>query len=174
MSFHVSQETLMRRVLEAVSLAALFCLLAETTGALYGPPTYRLPNPGGRIPTHFNAAGTPDAWGSVHALWLLPAIALGLYLLMTWVARHPDAFNFPVRVTPFNRRRLEEIALGMIAWLKAELLSFFAFIQWAAIRAARDPGHHFSAVPMPAFLGAVFLTMGLHLAAILRAGRARP
>jgi hypothetical protein len=158
----------MRRVLEAVSSIALAVLLVQTARALYGPAPLA-----GQIPTHFNAAGNPDAWGSAGMLWLLPAIAVGLYLLMTWVARHPDAFNFPVRVTPFNRPRLQALALSMIAWLKAELVCFFALIQWAVIRAARHPGRSFAALPMPLFLGVVFLTIGIHIVAIFRAGRAQ-
>lgn len=154
------------RVLEAISLAALAVLAAETALALFGSA----PLPA-RVPTHFNAAGSPDAWGSASALWLLPAIAAILYLLMTWVARHPAAFNFPVRVTPFNRQRLQDVALSMIAWLKAELLSFFAFIQWTIVRAARHPDRAISPVPMPLLLAAVFLTVGIHLVAIFRAGR---
>jgi hypothetical protein len=157
----------MRRILEIVSVAALGYLLGETTRALYGPSPLT-----GPLPTHFNLAGRPDGWGSAHVLWLFPAIAAALYLLMTWVARYPRAFNFPVRVTPRNRPRLEELALSMTVWLKAELVSFFALIQWTLIRAARNPGRHFSAVPMPAFLALVFLTIGLHFAAIVRVGRA--
>jgi uncharacterized membrane protein len=154
------------RILEALSLAALVVLAAETALALFGST----PLPA-RVPTHFNAAGSPDAWGSASMLWLLPAVAATLYLLMTWVSRHPAAFNFPVRVTPFNRQRLERIALGMIAWLKAELLGFFAFIQGTIVRAARHPDHAISPVPMPLLLVAVFLTVGIHLVAIFRAGR---
>jgi Protein of unknown function (DUF1648) len=155
------------RILEALSLAALVVLVAETALALFGSSPLPV-----RVPTHFNAMGSPDAWGSASMLWLLPAIASTLYLLMTWVARHPAAFNFPVRVTPFNRQRLEGIALGMIAWLKAELLSFFALIQSTIVRAARHPDRAISPVPMPLLLAVVFLTVGIHLAAIFRAGRA--
>ncbi len=158
----------MRRILEPVSLAALVLLLAETVHAFYGPAPLT-----GSIPTHYNTAGNADAWGPAATLWLLPAMASALYLLMTWVARHPAAFNFPVRVTPFNRPRLQSIALNMIAWLKAELLGFFALIQWTVIRAARNPRRGISALPMPLLLGIVFLTIALHFAAIMRAGRAR-
>jgi hypothetical protein len=161
-----SPDRILDRILEVFSLAALAVLAAETALAFYGSA----PLPA-RVPTHFNAAGSPDAWGSASMLWLLPAIATTLYLLMTWVARHPAAFNYPVRVTPLNRQRLQDLALGMIAWLKAELLSSFALMQWTIVRAARHPDRAISPVPMPLLLAAVFLTVGIHLAAILRAGR---
>ena len=91
----------MRKVLEWISFTALVVLLAATALALLGP--HRLPDP---IPTHFDALGHPDGWGSPRMLLLLPAIATGIYLLMTWVACYPGAFNFPVRVTPRNREEL--------------------------------------------------------------------
>jgi hypothetical protein len=158
----------MRRILEILTLAALAVLIAETLQALYGSAPLS-----GRIPTHFNAAGSPDAWGSAHMLWLLPALSVTLYLLMTWVARHPAAFNYPVRITPSNHQRLQAIALSMTAWVKVELVTFFALIQWTLIRAARHPGRGLSALSMPLLLGVVFLTIALHFAAIFRAGRAR-
>src|ERR1700744_481217 len=142
----------MRRILEVIGLAALALLLEETLRALYGADPLR-----GLIPTHFTIAGQPDAWGSPHMLWLIPGIACVLYLLMTWVSRHPGAFNFPVRVTPFNRGRLEVLALSMIAWLQVDVVCFFALLQWSIIRAARNPGRGFDALPMPAFLGVIFL-----------------
>jgi hypothetical protein len=159
----------MRRTLEIVSVAALVVLIVETALSLYGPAPIR-----GSVPTHFNAAGNPDAWGAARLLWFLPTVSVVLYLLMTWVARHPAAFNYPVRVTPFNRQRLETLALSMIAWLKAELFAFFAFIQWTILRTARNPGRSHSSVPMPVLLTLVFLTTSIHFAGIFRAGRARP
>jgi hypothetical protein len=167
MFFHLSLGILMRRALEIVSLAALVALIAETARAFYGRAALT-----GPVPTHFNAAGNPDAWGSASMLWLLPATAAGLYLLMTWAARHPDAFNFPVRVTPFNRAHLQEVGLSMMVWIKAELLVFFASLQWSILRTARPPGHTFTPLPMPLFLVVIFLTVGVHLARIFRAGRA--
>ncbi|HEY1767725.1 MAG TPA: DUF1648 domain-containing protein [Terracidiphilus sp.] len=156
----------MRKILEMVSLAGLIVLFAVTALALYGPN--RLP---ARIPAHFNLAGRPDAWSSPRMLLLLPAVAAVIYLLMTWVARHPSAFNFPVRVTRHNRRRLEDLALAMIAWLKAEVVCFFAWIQCSAIRAARHPGQGFSALLMPFLLAAVFATIIGHVAAMFSAAR---
>lgn len=156
----------MRKILEILSLAALAVLITDTALALYGPE--RLP---ARIPTHFSVLGQPDGWGSPRMLLLFPVVAAAIYLLMTWVSRYPSAFNYPVRVTPRNRERLQGLALDMIAWLKAETLVFFAWMQVSAINAARHPGQGFSPLLMPALLVAVFATIIGHVTAMFRAAR---
>lgn len=156
----------MRKALEIVSLVALVLLIFITIGAFYGPA--RLPD---RIPVHFNAAGQADGWGSPALLLVFPGFAVVIYLLMSLVSRFPAAFNFPVRVTPLNRPRLEELALNMIAWLKAEVVVLFTCIAWSAIRAARSPDQHLSTVLMPALLVAVFATCIVHIVAMFKAAR---
>ena len=90
---------------------------------------------------------------------------------MTGVARFPAAFNFPVRVTPANRPRLEALALEMIAWLKAEVLCLFAWVQQTAVASARSSQAHLSPWFMPVTLGAVFATIGWYIAAMRRAAK---
>jgi len=158
----------MRRILEAVSLAALAVLAWVTWSALAGPA--RLP---GRIPTHFNLAGKPDGWGTPQMLLVLPIVAAVLYILITWVSRYPSAFNYPVRVTPANRARLEKLALGMTAWLKAETLCLFAWIQSATIESVRRGRGELPVALMPAALAVIFGTIGWHIVAMRRAARAR-
>jgi hypothetical protein len=107
-------------------------------------------------------------------LLVFPAFAVVLYLLMSLVARFPSAFNFPVRVTPYNRQRLEALALNMIAWLKAEMVVLFMWIEWSAIRAARSPDHQFSPLLMPVALVAIFTTCIAHIIAMFRAAPSAP
>lgn len=151
----------MRKTLDAVGLAALAVLVWITLRALYGPA--HLP---GRIPTHFKAAGQPDGWGSPVALLILPCIALAIYALMTIVGRNAAVFNYPVRVTPRNRARLEALALSMIAWIKVELACIFAVMQWFTLRVAVHPQQGFPAALMPVTLVAVFGTVAAHIAAM--------
>jgi uncharacterized membrane protein len=157
----------MRKAFEAVALVAIAILIAITWLALNGDN----PLPG-RIPTHFNAAGEPNAWGSPATLWLLPVVAAGLYLLISLVALFPAAFNFPVRVTPLNRPRLEALTLRMISCLKAELAGLFLTIQWMIIASVRGGRAGLSPLIVPLFLVAVFANLGWHLVAIFRASRA--
>ena len=156
----------MRKSLEAVALAALAFQAWITYRAFFGPD----PLPA-KIPTHFDAAGNPNAWGSPATLLFFPAIAVFIYLLFTVVTRFPAAFNYPVRVTAQNRARLEQLALQMIAWLKLEIVLLFAVIQWGIIQAARHPTTTTPASWMPFMLIAVFATIGWHIASMFRAGR---
>lgn len=122
----------MRKALDIVSLAGLAVLTWITADALAGPHRLR-----GPIPTHFDLGGQPNGWGTPWVLLFLPITATVLYILMTFVARFPDSFSYPTRVTRANIGRLQSLALNMIAWLKAEVVWLFACIQTSVVHAAR-------------------------------------
>jgi hypothetical protein len=154
----------MRRNLEIVGLALLAILCWITFRALYGPS--RLPD---RIPTHFDLAGNPNGWGSPAMLWLLPVMAVVIYGLITVVSFFPSAFNYPVRVTPENRPRLQALSLQMVAWLKVELAFLFTWLQWSILGAVRAGHGRVSPWIVPVFLVLVFGTCIGHIVAIVRA-----
>jgi uncharacterized membrane protein len=156
----------MRKILEVLGMIALVVLCWITYTALYGPT--RLPE---RVPTHFDAAGHPNAWGPPTGMILLPVMAIGLYLLMSIVTRFPGAFHYPVRVTRLNIERLQSIVLDMIAWLKAELACLFLLLQWAFMQAARTGDGHLFPMILPFFIVAIFATIGWHFVAMFRAAR---
>jgi uncharacterized membrane protein len=157
----------MRKALEAVGLASLAALIWITYWALHGPD--RLPD---RVPTHFDAAGNPNAWGSPSAMIFLPVIACSLYFLMSVVTRFPDAFHYPVRTTPQNIVRLQALTLDMIAWLKVELALLFTVLQWAFIQSAHTGDGHLFPMILPVTIVVIFSTLGWHLIATVRAASA--
>ena len=157
----------MRKPLEAISLVVLVWMVWITWSALAGPN--RLP---GRIPTHFNVSGEPDSWGTPSMLLLLPIVSLGLYTLITVVSRFPAAFNYPVRILPQVRQQAESITLDMIAWVKAELLLLMAFLQNTIVRAAHGGDPRLHPLAVPAFIVLIFVTIGGHMVAVIRAARA--
>jgi Protein of unknown function (DUF1648) len=154
----------MRKILEILGLACLGVLSWITYRALYGPTP--LPD---RVPTHFDAAGHPNAWGSPAGIIVLPAIAGALYLLMSVVMRFPDAFHYPVPVTALNLTRLQQVTLGMIAWLKAELACLFCVLQWIYVRSAQSGDGRMFPMILPGFIVIIFATIGWHMVAIFRA-----
>lgn len=157
----------MRRSLEFVSLIILGWMGWLTWSALAGPN----PLPG-RIPTHFNAAGNPDGWGTPSMLLLLPVVALALYAILTVVSRFPSAFNYPVRIRPQVREHVEAITLNMMAWIKAELVLLLAFLQSTMVRAAHGGDPRLHPLAVPAFIVLIFVTIGGHMVAVIRVARA--
>lgn len=156
----------LRRILDNVSIAGLLLIAWITVQALYGPESLAT-----RIATHFDAAGNANGWGPRGALLGLPIAAILLYTLMTVVARYPTVFNFPVRVTPRTRPRLEALALDMTAWLKAEIVWLFAWIQHVTIEFARTGRNSLSPFFMPVVLAVVLITVVGYVIAMQRVGR---
>lgn len=157
----------MRKTLEVIGVGLLGFLALISYWAIDGPNP--LPQ---RIPTHFTADGQPNAWGPPASLWLLPVVAVGIYLLISVVSLFPASFNFPVRSTPVNRARLEALTLQMMAWIKVELVCLFLFIQWSIIESVRSGKAALPPVMVPVFLVVVFGTVAVHLVAVFRAAKA--
>jgi hypothetical protein len=154
----------MRKTAEFLSLAALAALVFITINVFYGP----LPLPP-RIPTHFDALGHANGWGSSQTLHFFPLFAAGLYLLLTVVARFPSTFNYPVRVNKLNRVQLESLALNLISWIKAETLVFLAWMEFAMVQLVRHPEAAFRLYPVGVFVAILFTTIIGHIAAMFRA-----
>ena len=157
----------MRKVLEAIALVLLCFTWGWTAQAIFG--SHPLP---AQIPVHFDLAGRPDRWGTPQMLWLIPVMTAVIYGLMTLVSRYPSAFNFPMRIKPATRPRLEAIALNLISWLKTEVMGLFFWIQFQAIQYARNGRRELSPAFLALVLIAIFGTIAWHITAMRRVGRA--
>lgn len=157
----------MRSSLEAASLVLLCLAWGWTAYALFGANP--LPT---QIPVHFDVAGRPDRWGTPQMLWMFPVMSALTYGLMTLVARYPSAFNFPMRIKPATRPRLEAIALNLMSWLKVEVVGLFFWIQFQAVQFARKGRGELSPAFLPMVLIAIFGTIAWHIRAMRRVGRA--
>jgi len=157
----------MRRSANAIGLLALVTLFWMTQRALSGPD--RLTGP---VPTHFDFAGRPNAWGSPAMLWLLPVIALAMFALLSVVGRLPmRLINLPVAVTDENLPRIRSLLGDLLAALWAELACTFLLIQWAAIRAARYPQRLLPGWLLPLTVGVILLTTLSFVVAMRRTAR---
>lgn len=155
-----------RKTLEFVAIAALILLVTFTWNSLHG--SNPLPT---SVPTHFSAGGQPDGWGPSSSLWFLPFVGAGLYVLITVVSFFPGSFSFPVRVTASNQARIQNLALHMIAWLKAELVCLFLILQWWIVQSVRSGRSGLPPWLVPLALVGIFGTIALHIFAMFRAAR---
>lgn len=82
----------------------------------------------GEVPLHFNARGEVDSWGDASTALLLPAIALVLYGLLTWVQRHPRWCNYPVEITDANREQAYCQMSRIVYRIKVLVMALFLYL----------------------------------------------
>jgi len=87
----------------------------------------------GKIATHFNASGQPDAWGSKTSMLILPIVTIVLYAGLTIINRSPHLFNYPFEITEHNAEKQFQLAKSLIIILKAGITGIFAYIQFQTI-----------------------------------------
>ncbi len=154
----------MHKYLDAASSVLLVVLLVFTGFALYG--RHRLPD---HIPTHFAQIGLADSWTTPSSFEVLPLIAMIVYLGLTvvtalsWLAKH--AAEMDTEGAP----GLEVLILKLVAWIKAELLAGFAYIQISSIQAVRRNEVASSTLGWWILLAALLVTIVWHVAMMLRA-----
>lgn len=102
------------------------------------------------IPTHFNAAGEADGFGSKASIIGLPLIATLLFIGLTVLNRYPHSFNYPNPVTQDNALQLYTLATRMLRYLKLVLVLVFGGIEFMTIQHATGKA---------AGLGGWFLTL---------------
>jgi uncharacterized membrane protein len=79
-----------------------------------------------RIPTHFNASGQADVFGSRETAWALPAISTFLFLALGYLARFPNLLRH--NHTSETGRVYTGHALMMIRWMKVSIVFLFTGI----------------------------------------------
>ena len=106
-----------------------------------------LPKLPARIPTHFNAAGVADGWGSPDILWVLlgaQALTCVIFLIVPYVGgRYPNAIHVGSRrLTDFpasRRARVVAMLNDLTGYLNIVMNLFFVIMLHEIIRAATQP-----------------------------------
>lgn len=109
-----------------------------------------------KIPTHFNASGRADGYGSKPSFFIAPAIGTLMFLLLTILNRYPYLFNYPVNITEENAHRQYSNATRLMRYLKFSLTLTFLLITWGTVQTASGKSNGLGAWLLP-------LTMSLNL-----------
>lgn len=120
----------------------------------------KIPRLPARIPTHFNAAGQANGWGSPESLWhllLAQILTCGLPLLIPALARsRPGMVHLGTRnlsdFTPAQRERIMPLLSDMVGSMSVLLGCLFCVLVRETIHAALSAHPYFS----PGWVG-VFL-----------------
>ncbi len=92
------------------------------------------------IPTHMNARGQIDGYGSKNTLWIIPAITTTLVAGLTLINRYPHIFNYPTDITETNASRLYQLATRMLRWLKLAVIIIFGVITFEMVGKSHHSG----------------------------------
>ena len=111
------------------------------------------------IPTHFNASGEADGFGSKASIIGLPVIATLLFIGVTVLNRYPHIFNYPTAITEDNALRLYTLATRMLRYLKLVLVLVFGGIEFMTIQNATGEEAGLGAWFLPLTLVLVFLPL---------------
>jgi len=142
--------------LEGLSLLALLILVGLPL--LYWAQHWaQLPD---SVPTHFDAAGRPDSYGSKGSLLALPFLGIALYVVLSFIQQVPHTFNYPVKITPDNAEPLFRHAVRMIRLLKVIITLGFAFILYRVIHTVLGQAEGLGAWFLPVFLLAMTVALG--------------
>lgn len=103
-----------------------------------------------RIPTHFNAAGEPNAWGNPNILWHLLLIQVltcgGLLLVPLLTRRFPGTVHLGRRklkdFAPEQQERVLGMLTAMMEYLTVPLSFLFAVLVHDMIAAGTSPQPH--------------------------------
>jgi uncharacterized membrane protein len=138
-------------ILEFIAIMGFLTFLG--TAIYYFP---RLPD---TIPTHFNGSGQPDGYGSKSSFWIMPGIAVFVYILLTVVNRFPHKFNYLVTITPQNAMKQYILGTRMIRIIKIIIVWMFFFINFAIIQSADPQSKGLGVWFIPVFLGFTFIPL---------------
>ena len=122
----------MRKVLEASAVIILAAHLLYSWTSFNALPA--------TVPTHFNAVGEADAFGSKNSIWELWFVSLGLYGLLTAIIFVPlksRLWNLPSVVKEDSSGRKASAVWEMIAALKVLTVLIFLALSWQVVRSAQ-------------------------------------
>jgi len=109
-----------------------------------------------RIPTHFNAAGDADAWGSRSTFLIIPVVSVLLYLVLSVVERIPHRHNYPKPLTAENREQVYALSSAMVLQLKVVICASFLYMLWSIVQITRGDATGLPVWFLPVFLALIF------------------
>lgn len=107
-----------------------------------------------QVPGHYDASGNVDRLGNKMELWILPVIAAGLWIGMTFLEKYPHTFNY-LNLRKDNIEAQYRNGMLMINILKNESVLLFSFLSYQGTRIALGEADGLGIYFMPIFIGVI-------------------
>ncbi len=128
-----------------------------TLGVLWFLTLYNYSSLPSTIPTHFNASGQIDNYGSKSTILILPIIGTVIFVGMTLINKIPHSFNYPRKITPENAEIQYTYATKMIRYLKLMILIVFSSIVYITNLAVASKSDGAGIWFVPVIVGSIFM-----------------
>lgn len=111
------------------------------------------------VPTHFNAKGVADGWGSKYQLLILPIIAFSLFVMLEIVERKPHLHNYPARLNEQNVQQFYRTSRQMLNYMKNICMLLFTYISIRSINLALGKVEGLGIIPFFSIIFLLFLVL---------------
>jgi uncharacterized membrane protein len=89
------------------------------------------------IPTHFNAKGEADGFSSKQTLWLIPTIAIIMYIGIFIINLYPYKQNYIVNITKENAYRNYRFSTRMVRFVNLFSMVILGIVTFKIVTSAR-------------------------------------
>ncbi len=90
------------------------------------------------IPAHFGTDGNPNRYSDKSILFIMPAIALVIFLLLNTLVRYPELYNYPQSITEENAPAYYRKGIKMMRFLNLGIMLLFLGIEFEMFRGIKD------------------------------------
>ncbi len=147
-------------IVEIIGIIGIICLILL--------PLYYFNDLPNKVPKHFNVFGQPDSYGNKVMIWVIPIIALLLYIGMTILNKYPHIFNYPTKVTNENAEKLYKIATKSIRFLKVVIVVLFSYLNFRIIKTSLNETTGIGYIFLPVFVILIIGTIGFMIYEIMK------
>ncbi len=148
-------------LLEALAVLGVIAVIAITAWGWLTLPAI--------IPTHYGISGAPNAYGSKGNLLIVPIMSVCLYILLAFLSRFPQIYNYPWPITPENAPRQYYLARLLLRWITFEVTWMLCILQWTLIQAAQNNAADAIVLVAPGIVIVLLITITLYIRAAARA-----
>ena len=116
-------------------------------------------------PIHFDITGKPDRVARRRWLFIVPVVALILYVGLGLVrGMDPRSMNYPVAITSENAELQFAIGRSVVTSLRVVVLIFLAYLNLSIVRVSTGKKPGLGVLLLPVFMLILFTTIGAHIA----------
>lgn len=115
------------------------------------------------IPRHYTGNGQPDGYGRKSLLFVSPAIAIVIYIILTLAVKYPNMLNYPVRITRENASKQYTNLMMMVRIVKTLIVAMLLYVTFVTIQIGLGRMHGLGNWFLPVVVFSLLGTIGLFI-----------